>query len=175
MAIRDEELKRLEKYAQGLNTKVTYKQYKRGGGSGAEWLISEDSSTELILYIWPNQSKTTLILNFVHELAHHMSHIYRNRKETQKTLNAFSKQDEKDISKEERKIVYLSEKEDAQYRRNIWQEVDIKIPLWKLEVDIILDIWEYKMYYLRGKHPTQEEMKIKRKKIEKQIRGENGT
>lgn len=170
MGIRDQERERLEKYAKGLGTTVTYKPYVKGGGAAAEWIINDDKTTELVFYTWSGQSKTRLILSFVHELAHHMAHIYNNRTEDKATLEALDAEDnrksgEPPIPKEQRKLIYLSEKEDSVYRHNVWQECDIKIPKWRLELDIALDIWGYKIYYLRGDHPTQDEEEKKRKQL----------
>lgn len=168
--IRDEEIKRLEKYAQGLGTKIKYEKYKRGD-PGAMWVINGDGTTELTCYVWPRQSKIKLILNIVHELGHHLAWVYSNRTENPKTFDAFHKEDlrKKDtdpkLPKKERKLIYLSEKEDAKYRDSVWHEVGIKIPKWKLDMDKELDIWGYKMYYLRGNHPNIKEIYAKKREL----------
>ena len=171
MSIRDQEIRRLEKYAEGLGAKIKYKQHKGDHSSGAEWVLDEDGNTELIMYTWPNQSKTLLILNFVHELAHHVSWIYSNRKEDPETFEAFYKEDlrkkqtDPKLPKEERRLIYLSEKEDAAYRDIIWHEVNIKIPKWKLIVDKKLDIFVYRWYYQKGNTPDIKVIKKKKKEL----------
>lgn len=178
MHIRDEEIKRLENYAKGLGTKVTYKPYTKseGAGAGAQWVLYEDDTTELVLYTWPSQSKTLLILNFVHELAHHLSYIYKNRKDDTSTLQALFTEDERKkradpiLPKVERKLIYQMEKEDAKYRYNVWQEVDIKIPRWMLDCDVALDIWFYKQYYLNGNHPTKKQLDKKQNQLRKKFK-----
>lgn len=162
MGIRDEELKRLEQYARGLGAKVSYKRQGEND-PGASWVVCVDGVTELTLYTYPGQSKTLLILNFVHELGHHYSFVRRNRKEDPETFEAFYKESKRlnetdpKLPKAERKLIYESEKRDAQYRNAIWHEVDIKIPKWKLELDKEWDIWYYKQYYLKGNVPSWKE------------------
>lgn len=164
--IRDEELKRLEHYALGMGTKVKYQRHTRGD-PGAEWIVHNNGTTELILYTWPKQSKTRLILNLVHELGHHYSFVRRNRKEDPETFAAFHKEglrkqdSDPKLPKAERKLIYESEKRDAQYRYAVWHEADIKIPKWKLDVDIEIDIWGYRQYWLKGNHPNGIEIDLR--------------
>ena len=172
MGIRDDELKRLEQYARGFGNKVSYRRHKKGD-PGAAWILSSDGTAELILYTYPDQSKTMLILNFVHELGHSYSFIRRSRKEDPAIFEAFhreglrlSETDPK-LPKAERKLIYEAEKADAKYRYAIWHEVNIKIPKWKLDMDIALDIWGYKQYYLRGNHHNGLEMEQKTKELRK--------
>lgn len=177
MGIRDEEIKRLERYAQGLGTKVTYKDYKRGD-AGAEWVIHEDNTTELIVYIWPRQSKVRTILNLIHELGHHLAWIHNNRKEDPATLDAFYREGERSrkdptLVKRKRKLIYESEKNDAEYRDIIWHEVGIKIPKWRLEHDKELDIWGYLQYYKTGEHPNITETHSKGLELKKEMLGKN--
>ena len=89
MGIRDNELARIVKYAQGLGIKVVWKQHVPGQNTGATW--SEDvNGTEIEMYMWPDKSKTKTILDFIHELAHHMAWVESGRKMTKKSRNAFS-------------------------------------------------------------------------------------
>lgn len=165
--IRDEELKRLEKYAYGLGvSKITYEK-PRGDATGAEWILNEDGTVELTFYMHYGLSKRSLILNFVHELAHHLAWIYRNKQEDSDTLKALNAEDGRRhrtdplIPKEQRKLIYLTEKEDAKYREFIWKEVNINIPREYLLADIAVDVWGYKQYYLKGNFPTNKEVKNK--------------
>lgn len=178
MNIRDRELKRLEQYARGLGARVLYRRHKRGD-PGAEWLVHQDGSTDLVLYTYPGQTKTRLILNFIHELGHHYAFVRRNRKEDPVTFEAFYKEGlrkrnaDPKLPKEERKLIYLAEKSDANYRRAVWQEVDIKLPKWKLEMDIELDIWGYRQYWLKGNHPNAAEVDAKHDELKVKYASKN--
>ena len=162
--VRDEEIKRLEKYAYGLGiTKITYAK-PDGDSTGAVWTLNEDNTTELTFHVHTRLSKRSLILNFVHELAHHISWIYRNKQEQPEVIEALSLEDkrkrgEPPIPKNKRKFIYLTEKEDAEYREMIWKEVNIQIPIEYLHADIEADIWFYKQYYLTGHFPTYRQVK----------------
>lgn len=159
MGIRDQEIKRLEQYAKGLGLRVEYKVGKRGSGVGAEIVYHDGVASHITLYTYSRISKKRLILNFLHELGHHLSWIYKNRKDNTMLLealyaDAMLKKGEQ-LPKHQRKLIYLMEKEDAEYRNNIAHEVGITLPENTLKVDIALDIWIYKYYYLYGKYPSQ--------------------
>lgn len=160
--IRDQELARLEKYAQGLGIRVVYKTHKRGDPGAT---MTTDG-TELTLYIWPRMSKRRIILNFIHELGHAMSFIYNNRKiKTKEDAALFAedsrKQSDPVLPKRLRRLIYEGEKSDARYRAQIWHEVGIKMPERLLKIDIDLDNWVYLVYYETGEMPTAEAIKIK--------------
>jgi hypothetical protein len=163
--IRDQELARLEKYAQGLNIRVTYKTYKPGDPGAT---MTTDG-TELTLYIWPRMSKRKLILNFIHELGHAMSFIYNNRKTKAREdlalhAEASRKNGDPVLPKRLRKLIYEGEKFDAGYRAQIWHEVGIKMHENILKMDIELDNWVYLVYYETGEMPTG--LAIKNKELE---------
>jgi hypothetical protein len=171
--IRDRELERLEQYAFGLGIKKISYQAPSGDATGAEWVLLENNEVELIFYVSSRQSKRTLVLNFVHELAHHLSWIYRNKIENPKVLDSLNREFERKngdptLPKEKRKFIYMTEREDSEYREAIWKEVDISIPIEYLHADIEFDIWYYKKYYLTGHFPTVEQNKRKYQKIRKQ-------
>lgn len=169
MGIRDEEIKRLEKYAQGLGITILYKKYRKGDPGAT---MSTDGKI-LEMYVWSSKSKTRLILDMIHELAHAMSHIYNNRQEDPKTNEALNSEDnrkrgDKPLSKKKRKLIYDAEVFDSQYRDAIWHEVNIKLPKWRLSLDKELDNWFYYHYYKHGEFPlikdiNQKNLELKRK------------
>lgn len=171
--VRDEELKRLEKYAYGLGVKKINYAKPLGDSTGAEWSVSDDGTeVEITFYMHTRISKRALILNFIHELAHHLSWIYRGKQDSPELETALQteysrKKSDPLLDKEDRKLIYLMEKEDAQFREAIWKEVDIKIPIEYLQADIEVDIWGYKRYYMTGHHPTNFEMKKQQTKMRK--------
>jgi hypothetical protein len=169
MGIRDQEITRIEKYAAGLGIKVTWVRHKkRGDNTGAEWTTD---GSEIYMYIWPGKTKTQIVLDFVHELAHHMAWLADGRKITNKVEAAFGEMcnDTKHnpASKDARRIVYEIEKADAAYRDKVWDELGIQIPRWKMEVDRKLDIWFYKYYWRTGKDPIRKVCRKKRKEFNK--------
>ena len=166
MGIRDREIERIVKYANGLGVKVIWKKYKRGD-DGASWHL-DGSAIEM--YVWPDKSKTQIILDFIHELGHHMAWVYSGRKNDLKTDRAYEldgARGKKDppISKAQRKIIYEAEKYDSQYRDQIFKELGIKIPKYRLDADKEYDFWIYRRYYLTGKIPTEKEMRVKRREL----------
>lgn len=163
--IRDSEIDRLIKYAQSMGLTVHFKPYKPGN-AGALWEIGGDGRPFLTMYTWPRQSKTRLILNFIHELAHHLAWVYNNRELSNSLINALNKDDEgKNLTKRERYLIYKAEKDDAEYRDQIMQELDIKIPVYKYLADVKVDIWFYKQFYLKGEYPSLVEVYDKYKEF----------
>lgn len=166
MSKKDEEIKKLERYAQGLGIKVSWLQHKKGL-PGAEW---HSDGSQINIYIWPRKSKTQIILDFVHELAHHMSWVYSGRKTDFKTDQALEldenrKPGDPPIPKEQRKIIYLAEKNDAKYRKKIVKELGLSVSPALLKIDIKLDIWIYKKYYLTGDAPSYKDIKKKLREL----------
>lgn len=159
MNIRDRELLQLERYAQGLGIRVVYKKHERGM-PGALW---ENTSNGVVLtmYYWPGQSKTILILNYLHELAHHLAFVYNDRELPPSVNKAFAK-DDQDLSDNDRRIIYETEKDDAKYRLTIAHELNIKIPEWKIQLDIELDTWWYYRLYKDGDYPSLTELQNKK-------------
>lgn len=160
---RDKEIARMINYAKGLNIQVYFRQHKPGY-AGAEWVVNEDSEQTIVIYVWKKQSKTLLILNFLHELAHAKAFIKNKRKLSEKVLNAFSNSSS-DISDIERKIIFKEESSDSKLRHEIAQELDLKIPKWKIDVDIALDKYIYYTWYKTNKFPTYKEINKKKKQL----------
>lgn len=149
------ELEKLIKYAQGLGLKVIIKP-EDGSGLGGGWTTDGE---EIILYKWKGISTTQMIMNLLHELGHHMSFVYDGRVvkadlENALMLEGLREGGSEPIDKSLRKLIYESEKRDGEYRLTIFREVNLKIPEWKLKVDIELDNAIYKHYYQTGDFPT---------------------
>lgn len=163
MSIRDEELKRIDQYSKSLGIVVVKKQHKRGD-PGATWHL-DNGQPVLTLYYWPGQSKIQIILNYIHELAHHMSWIYNNQKIDEAVDKALDDSEHRDLPKKERKIIYDMEVDDAKYRLSIYKELNLKFPEYKLMIDIALDDFIYKTYYLTGSTPSTREITRVKKEL----------
>jgi hypothetical protein len=170
MGIRDEEISRLVKYAEGLGLKVTFKRHKRGD-PGATWITD---GSEIEVFTWPQQSKTEIILNLIHELAHHTAWVYAMREKDEKTDSALRADDESTrdnpAPRDQRRLVYLAEKKDARYRSKIIHEVGIRLPKFKISADKALDIWIYKYYYRTGNYPTLKTCRVKKSELREKYR-----
>lgn len=174
MGIRDLELSRLEKYAAGLGIKVHYRKATRNSPAAEHVVIG--TKPFIVLYTYSKISKTQLILNFVHELAHHMSWVYKNRKDDPALIEALVEEDARGeddppIEKNKRKLIYEMERDDADFRDNVIHELDIKVSPKKIWIDKELDKWVYKRYYLTGKYPTTKEVKEQEKALRRSYAG----
>ena len=168
MSYLDDELVRMQKYAEGLGIKVSRKLHKRGC-PGAEW---HTDGSQITIYQWPRQAKATLLLNFLHELAHHAAYVYSGRKSHSLTDRALLEEDARKetdppLAKSKRRLIYETEKNDSKWREIIHHELNLKLPIWKVRADVELDLWIYKRYYVTGNYPKQRDVDLKQEKLKK--------
>lgn len=164
MNIRDDEIKRLIQYAKSLGLTVAWKEHKRGD-PGATWLQTDNVPVGIEMFVYKGQSKISIILTLLHELAHHLEFVYNGRKDSPELIEALYQADNKHtvVSKAQRKLIFETEKAACPYRELIANELGLKIPMYKLKADIDLDIWIYKHYYLTGKLPTNNEIALQKR------------
>lgn len=160
MGIRDKEIQRIEKYAEGLGLKVKWETHKKGD-PGATW---ERESQILTIYTWSRQSKVSIILLFLHELGHHMDWIYSGKITDKKVEDAYgdeakrtSKKNPK-LSKDRRKLIYDSECNGIQYMLIIAKELNLKLKESRILLEMEIDKWFYYHYYLTGNIPTRKQI-----------------
>lgn len=164
---RDEEIARMVKYANGLGIRVRMISDDIRTGNSATWSLDPPT---IEIFTKDNKSKTKLILTFLHELAHHIYWIHNGKPEIPE---AYLTEDnrEKDsppISKSERKAIYDYERLGIQYMRTIAIELDLKIPMWKVDMAQEYDLWVYEYYYESGYFPKNKIcLKMKRALLNK--------
>lgn len=166
MGIRDLEIERIKNYAKGLGVEIVFKP-PQGAGHQAEWA---NDGSQITIYTHKKKSKMDLILDLIHELAHHISWVHEGRTIPLKTDRALDSEDSRrrndpPIAKSQRKLIYESEKFDAQYQEIIFNELGITIPKYKFLAARDLDIWVYFRYYQSGDFPSREENRIKYKEL----------
>lgn len=167
MSQRDEEIKRLINYAKGHGLKVITSP-ARAGDADASWSLD---GTEIELFIRKRNSKTSLIMSLIHELGHHLWFI--NEKNRQPDLNfeaAIARIDRglvkgKPPGKRYRKRVLNVEIAGTKWWRVIYNDVNIKIPIWKLDMNMEFDVWNYQYWYETGVDATKEQRNAKRKEL----------
>ena len=162
MSYIDDDLKRVLKYAESLGIKVYFKKPIRGAG-GAEWDMIDKS---IHIYASKSTPKTTILLNMLHELGHHLDWIYNNKSDSAEAFTAYKLLNEgnmfgdrSDIPKHYRKVIYEEETAGVYYMDIIHKELDLKIPLWKVKLEQDLDLFDYRMLYVKGKFSTAKEFK----------------
>ena len=160
--IRDNEIQRLVKYAQGLNTIIKFKEAKSLGEDAAEWTTDGSAIT---IYRTPSSSKLSIVLALIHELGHHLAHIHNNdRKVDPKLEEAIDNEVDKKIY---RKRIYDWEVQGATWWETIYKDTDCKFNIDRLNQEKQYDLWQYEVYYSTGSYPTNKERKKKRKELRK--------
>lgn len=155
---RDDEIKRLVKYANALGASVTFCDSGRPDSS-AEWTID---GKEITIYEKKQYSKTDTILSLVHELGHLLNHIHRNDRVQDEEFGEALGSDE--LKKARRKILRV-EKQGTEYWYTVYKDTNLQIPLWKLYAAMEYDLWQYEVFYETGKFPKGKEQKKKRKTV----------
>lgn len=166
MGIRDTEIEKLKSYAKALGVEIVFLK-PTGTGEIASWTL--DGST-IYIYTHKKNSKTDVIFHLLHELAHHISWTHNGRKTPLKTDRALDREDRRKkhdppIPKSQRKIIYESEKYDAEYQEIIFTELGLKIPKYKFLAQRDLDVWAYLRYHISGDFPSIQETRLKRKEL----------
>ena len=170
MSYIDDDLNRLIHYAKGLGVKVSIKDYVPYSDDAGYWITD---GFEIQLFRWKGQSKTKLVLILLHELAHHLGWVYADRKFPEKYTLASDKEAERKksdpfIDKSLRKAVYELELRDSKYQHTIACEVGLRIPKWKIDLEIAVDMYVYKHYYITGKFPGLKQTRAKRRKLKEE-------
>jgi hypothetical protein len=160
------ELDRIIKYAQSMGISVIFKPRPRNWHK-AEWVTD---GSEITIFTSARESYTSKILDLVHELAHHRAFVSKKRKISSYIENVFMKADDTTpLTKTERRIIWKEERDDSKWQEVIYNELNLKIPLYKLYLERDISNWVYKQYYVRGKFPTYKELRLKRKELKKEI------
>ncbi len=173
--IRDEEISRLIKYAEGLGVKVKFLKASRNCDEDAGWVID---GSEIVLYTNNRTSKIDIILSLIHELGHHTWFIHeKNRKPDLKFEEAIDRINlaDRDLSKTPapkkfRKKILDVEIAGTSWWENIYKETNMKFAKWKLDVAMQYDIWVYDVYYETGFFPLMKDRKIKRKQMVREFK-----
>lgn len=163
MGVRDEEINRLIKYSQGMGLSVRFKPYFKGSNS-AEWAID---GTEITIYITKKTSKIDKILSLIHELSHHKSFVDNERQMDPKVEEALDSEENK---KSHRKRILDMEVSDSIYWEDIYRDTNCQFDVNRLYMQKEFDIWQYQVYYEKGKFPKSKEKKSKWKELKEKYR-----
>lgn len=160
MGVRDKEIKRLIKYAQGLNIKVSFRPRSAINRDAAEWTTDGKA---IRIFKKKDSSKLHIILCLIHELGHALEFIHNENRVINRKL------DEAVMAEEERKIfrrrIYEWEVKSAHWWISIYKEVDLKFPLHRLYREKDLDLWMYEHYYEYGTYPNGKQIINKKKDL----------
>lgn len=164
MHLRDKEVSKIIAYAKSLGVTVEFKAAAPQDPAGTY----EFGSSIITVYKKSRSSKTYLILTLLHELGHHLDWIYRDKKESKLLERALSRSNtnEKKVPKHLRKAIYEMEVDGTHFMPIIAKELDLKIPMWKIEAERDLDRWTYWVYYKENRDPFVKEIKAKRKQLQ---------
>jgi hypothetical protein len=157
--VRDDELNRLMRYAQGMGISIRFKPYVPYSRVAAEWTTD---GSEITVYTTNNCSKLEKILHLIHELGHHKGFVDDNREVDPKIEEALEDEDNK---KRNRKRILDMEIKDSMYWEEIYRDTNCRFNIEKLHKQKEFDIWCYEIYYETGRNATTKEKTEKRKEL----------
>lgn len=167
MTKKQRDLKKLKSLAKALGLKTVFKKGTRKD-PGACW----GTDLSLTFYIRSYTTKRILILNFIHELAHHYSHIAKNKIQDDMLIDALNTEDNRTgqhdskVDKSMRRLILDDEIHATTFRQQIRKHLDLEsIDEKELDLDIKLDIWIYTYYYNKGEFPTLKQTTKKRREL----------
>lgn len=164
MNIRDQEIERLVRYAQGLGVKVVFKNSPDSIKNSATWSLD---GTLIELYVRKAETKCSIILSLVHELGHHLWFVYKKERKPDLKFEEAIERDNLDsiTPKRIRNKLLNFEKEGVKFWDTIIIDTNIKIPKWRIDRAKELDIWQFEVYYEKGTYPSFKEVKLKSKEL----------
>lgn len=148
--IRDNEIKRLVSYLNGLGVKVTF--YSKNNSEGeADWATD---GSEICVYSVKKKSKTKILLDLIHEAGHMVWFIHAKDRQPDLKYEEALERPTDSTPKHLRKKILSTEIEGTKWWDTIIKDVDIKLPKWKIEASKEFDIWMYEVYYETGLFPA---------------------
>lgn len=168
MRWQDKDINKLKHYAKAHGLKVSIRKKKTKDFS-AEYIGGES----ITIFTTKYTSKKEIILTFLHELGHHLDSIIGSPDsvETVKALNAAHTGDIGDVPKDQRRLIYLSEKSGIELMPYFVDYLKLNINKRDVELQKRIDIFAYKTYMLKGRFPKKQENKDFIKRLGK--RGKN--
>jgi hypothetical protein len=166
--VRDEEIARLTKYAEGMGLKVRFS--RENTRDFAAWTLD---GSELFVFTRNCKAKIDVVLSMIHELGHHCWFVHeRKRRPDLKFEEALDRMNVIDenlsdeiLPKKHRQTIYDREKAGTAYWEGIYKETDMRFPIWKLYAAMEMDMWVYEEFLKTGRFPPI----IKRKAVSKEI------
>lgn len=165
MSYLDLEIARIEKYVAGLGIKLI-KHTKQAKGAETQDLGAW-SPHEIDIYINEHKTKIDLILTLLHELGHHIHYMHNERPEIpdEVMLPLAS------LTKTQRKKILDYERNGIALMPTIAIELNLKIPMWKVYMQSVMDTWMYEYLYEHGHYPNSKIKKAKKQELVKLYKG----
>lgn len=164
--IRDQEIERLVNYIKGLGLKIRFSSKKVD--YAADWLLD---NSQITVYKTMSSSKIDTILSIIHELGHCLHNVHEKDRQVDTLFSnaldsvAEAEDQELDSKKRHRKIILDNELAGTRYWSIVYKDCNLKFPIWRLELAMELDVWQYQIWYETSKDPTRKERKEKYKEL----------
>lgn len=161
--VRDDEIQRLVNYIKGIGVKISFSSKK--SEDVALWYLDNSG---IVIYKAKNTTKIETVLSLIHEIGHSLHCVWENGRKIdtkfEKAILQVNEADslEIDTKKRDRKIILDSEIAGTRYWHSIYLETGMKFPIWRLELQMEYDVWNYQIFYETGSYPRPKDKKAKK-------------
>ena len=158
----DDDIRKLATYASSLDVAIDIRPFTTKREFEAAYFPVDKK-----IVIYSRTSRTYFILVLIHEISHvREERSYKNKKDPVALAKALRKQDNnQSLTKADRKAIYKSECIAADFALLIAQELDLKVPKYKLKAECRLDKMVAMYYYRYNRYPDPNLIEKKRKQL----------
>lgn len=157
------DFKKLEKFAKLLGVTVSQGEME-DGDAGLFIYDSKRPTIEMNLKKRKGPEDTLILL---HELGHAIDWILKGRPPEKEIPQALLSSE--DVGADQRRIVFEYEQRAVRNMALIWQLLDLKLPLWRLEFERRFDLWIAEHFLTHGVYPTKAQRRSFRKDLRRSI------
>jgi hypothetical protein len=162
--VRDDEINRLTRYAQGMGVSVRFVPYRKGIGADAQWTLD---NTEITVFVRTRTSKLGMVLSLIHEIGHAKHYVNSQRTVPADVEKALT---EEGTLKEDRRKILEFERAGTEYWLEIYRDTNCSFPIERLYREKEFDIWMYEASLETGRDPTKKEQKARVRELKQKFR-----
>lgn len=159
------DFKKLCQFAQLLGIPVLFE--KGTGGEDAGYFVYKGKKSHIIVFYGKRKKGTKTIVRLLHELGHALHWIEMGRPKPVDLPEYFNKER---LSKRDKYDQWIYEREAVRNMRRIHRLLRLELPEWRLNTEMMFDLWVANRFYRSGAYPSKSERRKKLKEIRKRER-----
>lgn len=152
------DIERLVQYGKSLGFETKFVKIKEYNGDAGYFNWYPPNDIEIL--IDKKSTSTEILLVLLHELGHARDFIALGRPKKDKLPRVLGIEHD-GMSRRRREELYALESRAINNMFDIWQELGLKLPLWRLRAEQEFDRWMYMTFLKTGTFPSRELIKAK--------------
>lgn len=159
------ELKRVVKFAESLGLKVHFIDAYKRDYHGC-YMHPEKFEPGIIEVCKTRRTTITFqIITLLHEIGHHLDFI-----ESGKMPDSYNLIDSDDCPDWARKSIFKAERRACKHAEKLYWTLRLRVPFWKVKMELSLDIFLYRMFKNTGDYPTTKQYESFRRNWKKRFK-----